>query len=193
MSKESGRLLGTAGTKGCKFGCIYCFTYDPNYERCPLLDCERPRDLITESSKVEIVQPVCDTELFLLDKWQEYLDKLVSIGKVISFATKAILGSSEIAYLKKINELLMSKGAALHICITIVRLHDWQELEPNAPSPKERIKFLRKLWEAGIGTCVAVRPMIPFLDEQELEEIVLRTYRFCYGYLSGPLYMTEKF
>lgn len=192
MSKESGRLLGTAGRKGCKFGCIYCFTYDPNYKRCPLLDGERPRDLIKESYKVEIVQPACDTELFLLDKWQEYLDRLVSTGKVISFATKATLGNSEISYLKKINELLMSRGVVLHICITIVRLHNWRDLEPNAPSPEERIKFLRKLWEAGIGTCVAIRPMIPFLEEHELEEIVSKTYRFCYGYLSGPLYMTEK-
>ena len=193
MSKKLDRLLGTAGTKGCEFGCIYCFTFDPKYERYPLLDCERPRDLIAETNKVEIVQPVCDTELFLLDKWEEYLDKIASTGKVISFATKAILESPEIDYLKKMNDLLMSKGAVLHVCITIVRLHDWQELEPNAPSPKERIKVLRKLWEAGIGTCVAIRPMMPFLDEHELEEIVSRTYRFCYGYLSGPLYLTEKF
>lgn len=192
MPDNPNRLLGTAGEKGCKFGCLYCFTQDPNYTRCPSLDSKRPSNLIAESNKVEIVQPACDTELFLLDDWQGYLDTLVSTGKTISFATKATLIDSEIEYLKKINELLISRGVVLHICVTIVQLHDWQDIEPNAPSPKDRIKFLRKLWEAGIGTCVAIRPMMPFLEERELEEIVSKTYRFCYGYLSGPLYLTQK-
>ncbi|MBM4085310.1 MAG: NUDIX domain-containing protein [Planctomycetes bacterium] len=34
--------------------------------------------------------------------------------------------------------------------------------------------------------------MIPFLKDGELEELVSRTYRFCYGYLSGPLYLTRR-
>lgn len=191
MTEGRKRLLGTAGKKGCKFACVYCFTHDPDFKRCPVLDSKRPSSLIAESKGVEIVQPACDTELFLMEDWKEYLDKLVSAGRVVSFATKAIVPDEDVQFLKRINELLMSRGSALHICVTIVRLFDWQDLEPNAPSPSDRIRFLRRLWEAGIGTCVAVRPMIPFVQDGELEELVSKTYRFCYGYMSGPLYLTR--
>jgi len=189
---EGSRLLGTAGRKGCRFGCLYCFTQDPAFERCPLLDEDRPRKLISGTKKVDIVQPACDTELFLTGDWRDFLDNLASTGRIISFATKAIVGPKDIAFLKTINEILLSRGAVLHICVTIVRLRDWQVLEPKAPSPEERIQFLRTLWQEGIGTCVAVRPMMPFTEEDELEELVSRTHRFAYGYLSGPLYLTER-
>ncbi|MDP2898053.1 MAG: hypothetical protein Q8Q12_16080, partial [bacterium] len=189
---EQDRYLGTAGKAGCKFRCIYCFTHDPRFERCPLLDGKRPRSLIQDSLPFEIVQPSCDTELFLLENWRDYLDDLVATGKVVSFATKAIVSSEDIAFLKRINEILLARGALLHVCVTLVRLHEWQAIEPNAPSPLERIKFLRALWEAGIGTCVAVRPMMPFIPAEELEELVSETYRFTYGYLSGPLYLTQR-
>jgi len=183
--------LGTAGKKGCKFGCVYCFTQDSTFKRCPLLDGARPRKLISEAEAVEIIQPACDTELFLIDGWRDYLDDMTSTGKIISFATKAIVGPEDVAFLKQINDILLSKGAALHICVTIVRLRHWKVLEPRAGSPDERIRFLRTLWEAGIGTCVAVRPMLPLVEKDELQELVSRTYRFTYGYLSGPLYLTK--
>lgn len=189
---ESKRLLGTAGQKGCKFGCIYCFTQDPTFTRCPTLDTDRPRDLVARSHPVDVVQPACDTELFLAPNWRDYLDNLTSTGRIISFASKATVSDDDITFLKRINEMLQSRNAVLHICITIVRLRLWEELEPRAPSPDERIRFLRQLWEAGIGTCVAVRPMVPFVGTDELSELVSRTYRFSYGYLSGPLYLTRR-
>lgn len=189
---EKDRFLGTAGKQGCEFGCIYCFTHDPTFERCPLLDEKRPRQLISDSHGVQIVQPACDTELFLLENWRDYLDDLVGTGKVVSFAAKAVVGKEDIEFLKRLNEILLSGDGLLHVCVTLVKLHEWQEIEPNAPSPRERIEFLRALWEAGIGTCVAVRPMIPFIAAEELKELVSNTYRFTYGYLSGPLYLTRQ-
>lgn len=189
---DGSRLLGTAGKKGCRFGCMYCFTQDSTFERCPLLDGDRPRKLISDVKAVDIIQPACDTELFLIDRWRDYLADLVSTGKIISFATKATVGPEDVAFLKRINEILLSRRSTLHVCVTIVRLHDWQILEPRAASPDERIRFLRTLWEEGIGTCVAVRPMLPLVEKDELRELVAQTYRFTYGYLSGPLYLTEK-
>jgi 8-oxo-dGTP pyrophosphatase MutT (NUDIX family) len=137
-----------------------------------------------------VVQPACDTELLLLSDWRNYLDELVSTEKIISFATKSEINGADLQFLREINEILMTNGKVLHIGITIVRLRDWKELEPRAPSPSARIATLRRLWEAGIPTIVVIRPMMPMVTPDEIEELVEKTHRFCHGYLSGPLYLT---
>jgi len=86
---KSSRLFGTAGRKGCRFGYLYCFTREPDYQRCPRLDILRIRYLVSAALSSEVVQPTCDTEFFLLADWRNYLDELISTGKIISFATKA--------------------------------------------------------------------------------------------------------
>ncbi len=189
---ETKRLLGTAGHGGCKYGCIYCFTRHETYQRCPRLDLLRTRDLIDASGQSQIVQPACDTELFLHPNWRDYLDELVSTQKTISFATKDPISQEAIGILEEINRLQIKNGRVLHVGVTIVRLRDWTELEPNAPSPEVRIDTLRRLWEAGIPTTVMVRPMMPLLSPEELDDLVEKTHRFCYGYVSGPLYMTKE-
>lgn len=187
---RSSRLLGTAGRKGCTFGCLYCFTREPGYQRCPRLDILRTRDLVSSSISSEVVQPACDTEFLLLADWRNYLDELISVGKIISFATKADIDGDDLQSLSEVNKILMASGKVLHIGVTIVRLRDWKDIEPHAPSPLARIASLRRLWEAGIPTTVLMRPMMPTVTVDEIDELVDRTYRFCYGYLSGPLYLT---
>jgi len=190
MSKSS-RLFGTAGRKGCRFGCLYCFTREADYKRCPRLDILRTRDMVSASLSSQVVQPACDTELLHLTNWRDYLDELVSAGKIISFATKVDISSDDLQSLSEVNKILMASGKVLHMGVTIVRLRDWEDIEPRAPSPFARIASLRRLWETGIPTTVLMRPMIPMVTFGEIDELVDRTYRFCYGYLSGPLYLTQ--
>jgi len=187
---ESSRIIGTAGEKGCKYRCVYCFTREPDYKRSPRFDILRTRDLVRISCSSQVIQPVCDTELLLTPGWKNYIDELVSTGKIISFATKSEIEGDNIEFLKGINEILMSNKKVLHVGITIVKLVGWKEIEPNAPSPEARIATLRRLWENGIPTTVLVRPIIPTLTKHEIKEIVEKTYRFCHGYLAGPLYLT---
>jgi len=190
MNKSS-RLFGTAGRKGCRFGCLYCFTQEADYQRCPRLDILRTRDLVSASLSSQVIQPTCDTEFLHLTNWREYLDELVSTGKIISFATKVDISGDDLQSLSEVNKILMASGKVLNIGVTIVRLKDWEDIEPRAPSPFGRIASLRRLWEAGIPTTVLMRPMIPMVTFGEIDELVERTYRFCYGYLSGPLYLTK--
>ena len=187
---KSSRSLGTAGHKGCKFGCLYCFTREPQYKRCPRLDILRTRDLVNASIRSKVVQPACDTEFLFVPNWRDYLDELVSTGKTISFATKMDIYGTDLQFLSEMNKILMANGNVLNIGVTIVRLRDWKDLEPRAPSPFARIASLCRLWDAGIPTMVLMRPMIPLVTFDEIDELVEKTYRFCYGYLSGPLYLT---
>jgi hypothetical protein len=79
---HSERLLGTAGRQACEIGCLYCFTQVRDYKRCPRLDVLRTRDLVSKSLSSLVVQPACNTEFLLLPNWQDYLDELVSVGKI---------------------------------------------------------------------------------------------------------------
>ena len=100
------RIIGTAGKKGCKYGCIYCFTREPDYKRSPRLDILRTRDLVRISYSSQVIQPVCDTELLLTPGWKNYIDELVTTGKIISFATKSEIQGEDLQFLKGINLFL---------------------------------------------------------------------------------------
>ena len=47
-----------------------------------------------------------------------------------------------------------------------------RRLEPRAPTPSRRLAAIRALAEAGIPTAVMTAPMIPGLNDQELESIL---------------------
>ncbi|MBI2475597.1 hypothetical protein HYV69_04225 [Candidatus Uhrbacteria bacterium] len=63
--------------------------------------------------------------------------------------------------------------------------------EPKAPSPQRRIKTLQNVFNEGIPTMVAIRPLLPDIEENELEKIVNLTKDFVIGYYSGPLYLKQ--
>lgn len=64
------------------------------------------------------------------------------------------------------------------VTITITTLEDSlaRKLEPNAPLPSKRLKAISKLSAEGIPTGVRVDPIIPFLNDFELE-MLLREIR----------------
>jgi len=63
--------------------------------------------------------------------------------------------------------------------------------EPKVPSPERRVNTLREVYESGIKTLLALRPLLPTVTDQELEDIVSRTKDYQYGYYSGPLYLKD--
>ncbi|MCS7106287.1 MAG: radical SAM protein, partial [Candidatus Aenigmarchaeota archaeon] len=60
------------------------------------------------------------------------------------------------------------------VSLTITTLNEElaKKLEPRAPLPKKRVKAVEKLVEKGIPTLVRLDPIIPFLNEEEIDEIV---------------------
>ncbi|QEE16746.1 NUDIX domain-containing protein [Promethearchaeum syntrophicum] len=187
------RLLGTAGERGCRFGCKYCFTRDSNYHRYERFDLLETREIIERAETVSIIQPFCDIEFLFVENWQNYLDKIAATNKNISFASKSDLSENTLQDLKELNKLLKKNKKCLNIGITIVKLKNWKDYEPKAPEPDVRINTLKKLWKAGIPTVLIMKPMMPNITYEEIDEIVELTYRHCYGYLSGPLYLTNEF
>jgi DNA repair photolyase len=188
------RLITSIGNKKCPLGCIYCFVDNVNYTGIPKLNIDSAKSILSQIDMgVEVLQPSADVELFLVPNWLEILEKLAEFKKHISFATKSKISDKKMMFLAHLNSELNKSGAILNIAVSITNLNDnWRDIEKNTPSPDERIETLAMLFKHGIPTTVAVRPILPFLSTCDIDKIVEATYRYTYGYLSGPLYLTEE-
>lgn len=67
---------------------------------------------------------------------------------------------------------LIKKFKKAEVGITITTLKEWKKFEPGASPPEERIKALKGMHEAGINTYVFLGPVIPYMTEKELEDIM---------------------
>jgi DNA repair photolyase len=62
--------------------------------------------------------------------------------------------------------------AAVYVSITTLQPELARTLEPRASAPHRRLKTIESLAKAGIPVGVSVSPVIPFLNEPELERIL---------------------
>lgn len=184
------RLYVSNVKKQCPYQCIYCFVNSENYKQGVRIENLEERPEVGDT--YDIIQPACDSEFLLENNWRDILDKLVLLKKTISFATKKNVSCNEVEYLKEANNQLMSANKILNIGVTICRYSGYKTIEPFAPSPEERIEGLKRMYEAGIGCNVIIRPFFPDSDLEDIYKIVEKTKEYCFGYLIGPLYVNEK-
>lgn len=71
-----------------------------------------------------------------------------------------------------LTEMAQAKLAMVAISITTLRDELKRTLEPRAASPGARLRAIRKLSEAGVPVIVMASPMIPFINDSELESIL---------------------
>jgi DNA repair photolyase len=69
-------------------------------------------------------------------------------------------------------DLLVQIPAAVSMTITTLDRGLSRKLEPGAPSPQRRLRALKKLVSGGVPVAVRLDPIIPFLNEGEVEEVV---------------------
>jgi DNA repair photolyase len=66
--------------------------------------------------------------------------------------------------------------AKVAISLTTLDAKLARRMEPRAASPKKRLETIRQLAEAGIPVTVLVAPIIPALNDHEIEEILRAAY-----------------
>jgi DNA repair photolyase len=71
----------------------------------------------------------------------------------------------------------MAKKGLVHVFVSIGTLdHElMRRLEPRTSAPKRRLEVLRALSEAGISCGVLVAPIIPFLNDRDMEAVLERS------------------
>ncbi len=174
--------------RGCEHGCIYCFARPTHtyLGHSAGLDFERmlyaKRDA-AKLLKVELAKrnyqcsPIAigvNTDAYQplerkLGITRQVLEVMLEARHPVFLITKSSLIERDID--------LLTELAALHlvsVSISITTLDHGlaQKLEPRAASPTRRMRTLQTLSNAGIPTRVSFSPVIPALNESEMESII---------------------
>ncbi|WP_137135563.1 PA0069 family radical SAM protein [Rhizobium sp. FKY42] len=174
--------------RGCEHGCIYCFAR-PTHSYMGLsagLDFEAklfakpdaPRLLERELSKPGYkVKPIAigtntDPYQRIERDWRimrQLLEVLEKANHPVMIVTKSALVARDIDILGK----MAAKGLAkVAISVTTLDRKLARLMEPRASTPTKRLEAVRQLTDAGIPTGVLASPLIPALNDHELERIL---------------------
>ena len=174
--------------RGCEHGCVYCYAR-PGHAYLglsPGLDFETRLFAKTNAAallRAELARPGyrCDPIAVgtVTDAWQPVerrlqltracIDVLAQARHPMSFVTKASLVERDIDLLAP-----MARDGLVQAMVTITTLDAGlaRLLEPRAPAPWRRLDTIRRLAEAGIPVGVSLAPVIPFVNEPEIEAIL---------------------
>ena len=174
--------------RGCEHGCIYCFARPTHsyLNLSPGLDFETKlfyKDNAAELLEKELRKPGYQCSVINLgsstDPYQPIEKKLMvsrSILEVLArfrhpatVLTKSVLVERDIDLLA---DMARSQLVSVAISITTMRDDLKRTLEPRAASVAARFKTVRRLSDAGIPVFVLFAPVIPYVNDSELEQVV---------------------
>lgn len=174
--------------RGCEHGCIYCYARPSHayMNLSPGLDFETKIFHKVDAAKLleqELSNPkyICKTIMLgaNTDPYQPAESKLYVTRRIlevlqryrhpVAIITKSSLIERDINLLA---DMAKQKLAAVAISITTLNLALKRTLEPRTSSPQAKLRTIRKLCEAGIPVRVMAAPMIPMINDKELERIL---------------------
>ena len=174
--------------RGCEHGCIYCFarpthaylglspgldfetrlyakTNAPELLRRELAHKNYQPQPIALGVNTDAYQP-CERELKITRRCLEVLHEC---DHPVGLITKSALIERDMDLLK---EMGAKNLAAAAVTITTLDHSISRTLEPRAASPTRRLQTIEKFAKAGIPMLVSIAPVIPFVTEQELENVM---------------------
>lgn len=174
--------------RGCEHGCIYCFAR-PSHAYLglsPGLDFETNLWAKPDAAALlekELRHPKYRCQAIALgtntDPYQpieraykvtrQILEVLSAYNHPVSIVTKSALVQRDIDILADMASRRLAKVA---ISITTLDGALARKMEPRASSPTRRLQTIQALSAAGIPTAVMAAPMIPALNDSELEAIM---------------------
>jgi len=174
--------------KGCEHGCVYCFARPTHayLDLSPGLDFETRIFYKTEVEArltAELSKPGYRAAVIALgtntDPYQPVeksmrntriiLETLLAFRHPVSIVTKGALIERDIDLLAE-----MSTYGLVSVMLSITTLDNRlkTQLEPRAAAPARRIGAIAALSKAGVPVGVMVAPVIPALNDMELEDIL---------------------
>jgi DNA repair photolyase len=157
---------------GCDHNCVYCYAqnYIPNFTECrPKKDLLKRLEREAAKLKGETISlsnssdpyPRMEKEAGLT---RECLRILAENDCRIQIITKSALVARDADILKETH-------TTVAMTITTDNGETAKEMEPNAPTPTERLRTLKILAKKGIAIAVRIDPIIPFVNEDYAELI----------------------
>ena len=174
--------------RGCEHGCVYCFAR-PSHAflgLSPGLDFESKLFVKPDAPGLlekELAAPDYEPRMIAIgtntDPYQPIererkvmrgiLEVLERANHPVGIVTKGALVTRDIDILARMAKRNLAKVA---ISVTSLDPKLSRTMEPRASSPEKRLEALRQLSEAGIPTTVMVAPVIPALNDAEIERIL---------------------
>lgn len=175
---------------GCAHRCTYC--YVRAFER----RADRPADdrygmsirvktNIAEVLRVELARPSWKREEVVVgaatDPYQPAegryrltracLETLTAARNPFGIITRGPLIVRDIDVLQ---EGARRGGVSVHVSIPTLDLEVWRHTEPGAPPPRQRLRAVKMLVDAGINAGIGIAPVLPGISDrpEQLEEIV---------------------
>jgi DNA repair photolyase len=176
--------------RGCEHGCIYCFARPTH---CYLglsagLDFESVLIAKTNTAELleqELARPGYQVKTIALgtntDPYQpierthqltrRILEIMDRTSHPVGIVTKSALVLRDLDILTSLAKRGLAKVA---LSVTSLDRHLSRRMEPRAPTPERRIEAIAQLAEAGVPVSVMVAPVIPAVNDAEMEAILAR-------------------
>ncbi len=174
--------------RGCEHGCIYCFAR-PSHAYMGLsagLDFEsklfaKPdaarlleRELSKSGYEPKTIAIGTNTDPYqpIEKQWRimrEILEVLDAANHPVGIVTKSALVTRDIDILAR----MASRGLAkVALSVTTMDRRLARNMEPRAATPTKRLEAMKQLSDAGVPVSVMVAPVIPGLNDHEIERIL---------------------
>lgn len=174
--------------RGCEHGCIYCYARPTHayWDLSPGLDFETK--IISKPQAAELLrktitkpgykcEPVCigaNTDPYQplegkLTITRSILEVMQAFRHPFSIITKSQLINRDIDILA---EMAANNLCSVAVSVTTLDNDLKRKLEPRAASGRARLNTIRLLSDAGVKVTLLVAPIIPFINESEIEDIL---------------------
>jgi DNA repair photolyase len=174
--------------RGCEHGCVYCFARPTHayLGLSPGLDFEsklfvKPdapalleRELSAPGYTPRTIAIGTNTDPYQpierrYEIMRQILEVLEQAGHPVGIVTKSALVVRDLEILAR-----MAKRNLVKVAISVTTLDPKlaRIMEPRAPTPSRRIEALRQLSAAGVPTAVMVAPIVPAINDAEIERIL---------------------
>jgi DNA repair photolyase len=174
--------------RGCEHGCVYCFARPTHAYMglSPGLDFETKLFVKPDAPELlerELSAPGYEPRTIAIgtntDPYQpierrygvmrRILEVLERAGHPVGIVTKSALVQRDIDILSRMARRDLVKVA---LSVTTLDARIARAMEPRAATPLRRLETLRRLTDAGVPTSVMVAPVIPALNDAEIERIL---------------------
>src|ERR1700681_2742170 len=174
--------------RGCEHGCVYCFARPTHayLGLSPGLDFETKLLAKPDAPALlekELAAPGYEPRMIAIgtntDPYQPIerehkimrgiLEVLERAGHPVGIVTKSALVTRDIDILAR-----MAKRNLVKVALSVTTLDPKlaRTMEPRASTPPKRLEAIRKLADGGIPATVMVAPVIPALNDSEIERIL---------------------
>jgi DNA repair photolyase len=174
--------------RGCEHGCIYCFARPTHayLGLSPGLDFEsklfmKPdapelleRELSARNYTPRTIAIGTNTDPYQpIERRYQVMRRILEVleraGHPVGIVTKSNLVVRDLDILSR-----MARRNLVRVGISVTTMDPQlaRVMEPRAPTPSRRLEALRQLAEAGVPTTVMVAPVIPAINDAEIERIL---------------------